>query len=618
MEIATTHPEELVKKKKPPACDSCKARRVLCLPTTDGTSCPRCIEKGIRCTTTPVPRGRPPKKHLGLVPPATPPSASESESLTLDSESSTSSSSGFLPSQDSTRFLELSPELVHHLFWCFAYLPQYGHPMFHGTNLGAALSSVSWQIHLLPPQLRVLAHCVVTLGASISFHPTILGPGARPESFNDRSVFTRGADLRSYGARRASMYRALSAQTLRLACEAGILLEPSGPNALSCFLIQFLENGKPHTRAEQPFINLIATDNEARSRPWAVAYLSHVRAIAASWDNTEPELYHAVIWRSFLMVEVLDAIQNQQPVLVSHNDQLLITGIETMSLQNLLDSMQKTMRAPKLAAEMPMAMIAMRPFPFHIIRLGRQLSETITGDFARRRPLDETAVAEFLGALGLLHSICTLVFDAGEPTTGPADVDAAPFFLGSPHTRSMQANVRSCALIMTCSDTTLVLALYRELARRAGVPPAAADGAAGRWAAEHACLLHRQVREMAGHAVATLARALPRLPSLPHLTHIYRPALVAAAQFCLAEAVPGRAGVIEAIADALKLVGYAWTLPPGLVERLEACIGTPRPPPLAFVEDAMLMDMFPAPNGMEMFMVPFGGEGIAPNGTQTR
>ncbi|KAJ7500012.1 hypothetical protein FB451DRAFT_1549465 [Mycena latifolia] len=614
--MATTHPEEGVRKKKPPACDSCKARRVLCHPTTDGTSCPRCIEKGIRCTTTPVARGRPPKKHLGHVAPATPPSASESESFTIDSQSSTSSPSGFLPSQDSTRFLELSPELVHHLFGCFAYLPQYSHPMFHGNNLRTALSSISWQIHLLPPQLRVLAHCVVTLGASISFHPTILGPGARPESFNDRSVFTRGADLRSYGARRASMYRALSAQTLRLACEAGILLEPSGPNALSCFLIQFLENGKPHTRAEQPFINLIATDNEARSRPWAVAYLSHVRAIAASWDDIEPELYHAVIWRSFLMLEVLDAIQNQQPVLVSHNDQLLISGVETTSLQNLLESMRKTIRAPKLAAEVPMAFVVMHPLLFHIIRLGRQLSETITGDFARRHPLDETAVAEFLGALDLLHSIRSLAFDAGELATGAAD--AAPVFLGLPHTRSMQANVRSSALVMTLSDTTLVLALYRELARRAGVSPAAADGAVGRWTAERAGLLHRQVREMAGHAVAELARALPRLPSLPHLTHVLRPALVAAAQFCLAEAVPERAGVIEAIADALKLVGYAWTLPPGLVERLEACIGTPRPAPLAFVDDAMLMDMFPTPNGMETFMVAFGGEGIGPEAPQTR
>ncbi|KAJ7447281.1 hypothetical protein B0H11DRAFT_2082827 [Mycena galericulata] len=58
------------KRKKPPACDSCKARRVLCHPTTDGTPCPRCKEKGNKCTTTPAIRGRPPKKHSGISPSA--------------------------------------------------------------------------------------------------------------------------------------------------------------------------------------------------------------------------------------------------------------------------------------------------------------------------------------------------------------------------------------------------------------------------------------------------------------------------------------------------------------------------------------------------------------------
>lgn len=59
-----------LKRKKLPACDYCKARRVLCHPQPDG-SCPRCLEKGVEyvsysknlgislkfvcsCTTTPV------------------------------------------------------------------------------------------------------------------------------------------------------------------------------------------------------------------------------------------------------------------------------------------------------------------------------------------------------------------------------------------------------------------------------------------------------------------------------------------------------------------------------------------------------------------------------------
>ncbi|POY74370.1 hypothetical protein BMF94_2564 [Rhodotorula taiwanensis] len=42
--------------KKPPACDLCQAKRVICHPSESG--CRRCLEKGLECTTTPVVRRR--------------------------------------------------------------------------------------------------------------------------------------------------------------------------------------------------------------------------------------------------------------------------------------------------------------------------------------------------------------------------------------------------------------------------------------------------------------------------------------------------------------------------------------------------------------------------------
>ncbi|KAJ7703902.1 hypothetical protein B0H17DRAFT_1040129 [Mycena rosella] len=573
-------PEEGLKKKKPPACDSCKARRVLCHPTTDGTPCPRCIEKGTKCTTTPVTRGRPPKKHLGVVP-ATPPSASESEPLS--STGSPYDSIGLLPPQESTRLLELSPELVHHLFECFAHLPQYSHPMFRGNILRKALSSVSWKIHQLTPQQRVLAHCVVALSASISYDHAILGIGPQPASFADRSVFMQGADLRSYGVRRAPMYRALCAQALRLACEAGILLEPSEDNAASCFFMQFLE-----------------IEKEATSRPWAVAYFSHVRAIAASWNDTNVDPLHAVMWNSFLMLEALETIGSRHPVLISHNDQLLISGNEPLPLQNLFETVQTTMRTAKLQ---PHTVFRIMPSVFfHITRLCRQLSEAIIGDFARRQPLNETAVTEFLSELTLLHSIRCLVFPPDEPNTASAD----PLFQGSPQTRSTHLHLRASAGTMVFSRTTMLLALHRELAHRAARAPTTMGQVA--WAAERVELLRRQVRELAFFAVEEIAHTL-LVPSLPHLTHAYRGALVACAQFCLDEAEPERVGVIEAFAGALKLVGYSWTPPAGLVERLEAYVDTHRVAPLQLFEISTWRDMFPAPLAsdlMELFAMPLG------------
>ncbi|KAJ7918296.1 hypothetical protein B0H13DRAFT_1993216 [Mycena leptocephala] len=592
------------KRKKPPACDSCKARRVLCHPTTDGSSCPRCLEKGTKCTTTPVARGRPPKPYLGAVPPATAgPQSAQQSSQSASEEPETLPDSASSPSSFPHEFpLGLPPELVRHLFECFAHLPQHNHPMFRGTVLCDALSSLSWNIHLLPPQLKVLAHCVVALSASISFDPAIIGPGPRPTTLADRSVFTRGADLRAYGVRRAPKYRALCSEALRLASEVGVLLEPSEDNAVSCFILQFLEH-----------------ENETRSRPWAVAYLSHVRAISESWNETYMASY-SVLWTGFLLMEAMEATHRRQPILVSHHDQLLISGVEPLSLQDLFVSIQSVLQEGEEAQQyLPLTKI--RPYLFHVTRLARQLSETITGDFARRYPLDESSLTEFISSLTLLQSIRSLAFDEEESETCPGDA----FFCPSPQKRGMQLNLRACVHIMTFSRATLVLALHRELVRCGVVAPVPLTGiaSADQWAAERLALLRRQVGEMADLTVKDVACKLSSMPSLPHIAHIQRGALVSFAQFCLDEAdaaggvVPERAAVMERISDALKLVGYSWTLPSGMVERLDAYVEKHRTSlPAAFVEDSMFLDMFPAPidnNWMSMFTAPLGGE-LFPDG----
>ncbi|KAF7372478.1 Zn(2)-C6 fungal-type transcriptional factor [Mycena venus] len=364
--------QEIVKRKKPPACDSCKARRVLCHPTTDGTPCPRCLEKGTKCTTSPVARGRPPKPNLGMIPavlrsphsaaPTTAPHSASEEPETHPSDLAANSSS--LPPQNSARYLGLSPELVHHLFECFIHLPQFSHPMFRGYVLRDTLSSNSWQIDLLPPQLKVLAYCVVALSASISFDHAIVGPGTKPVSLGDRSVFTRGADLREYGVRREPMYRALCAEALRLASDVGVLLEPSEDNAVSCFMLQFLENAR-----------------ETRSRPFAVQYLNHVRVICESWGEEQMVSQNATIWTTFLLMEALETTLHRQPILVSHHDQLLITGRDPLSLQNLFVSLQSAMQERKEQPLIPFT--AMRSYFFHVTRLARDLYEK---NYRRFRP----------------------------------------------------------------------------------------------------------------------------------------------------------------------------------------------------------------------------------------
>ncbi|KAF7374157.1 Zn(2)-C6 fungal-type transcriptional factor [Mycena sanguinolenta] len=607
------HSQEIVKRKKPPACDSCKARRVLCHPTTDGSPCPRCFEKGTKCTTTPVARGRPPKPNLGIVRSGTPEPLSASATTSESASEEPEIISTLNPALSSR--LELPPELVYHLFECFTHLPIYNHPMLVGDGLRETLSAVSWQIQLLPPQLKVLAHCIAALSASISFDHAIIGPGSKPASLADRSVFSPGADLRDYGVRRTPMYRALCAEALRLASEADIYLEPSEANAASCFVLQLLEN-----------------DKEAKSRPWAVAYLSHIRALYDSSPNMRTN--NVAIWTGFLVrtftrskrtqshmiftaMDVMETTIQRQPALVSHHDQILITGKDIVSLENLYGSIQSMMQVRKEQPLIPFA--AMKPYMFHVTRLGRELYETITGDFARRHPLDERAITEFIASLNYLHSIRSLVFDQEEQAY-PGDSLFSP---ADRRQRGVHLNLRSCAYIMAFSRATLVLALHRELARRFALspPPPTTAPPTEHWKAERLALLRCQVGEMADLTVEDIARSLRFMPSLPHMAHGQRWAVLGWAEFCLDEAdakgsvTRERAKTIETLSKALKLIGYSWLLPTGLIERLDAYVvthhsasGNPLSFP-AFSEDSMFVDMFPAPwddNWMSMFMAPSG------------
>ncbi|KAF8208886.1 hypothetical protein K438DRAFT_292819 [Mycena galopus ATCC 62051] len=316
------------RKKKPPACDACKARRVLCHRQPEGIPCPRCAEKGIICKTTPTQRGRPRRASEEIVPP--------SVSNELQPSSSGSNESPDQPVVTVRPRIELSdtselpPELVKHLFDCLRHLPEYHHPLFHGDQLTIALTSVSWQIELLPPQLRVLASCACALSASISFHSTIIGP-SNIESLTDRSTFFPGADLRMYGVRRAPVYRAFYERAFTLACETRIHIDVSDDNAASCFLLDVLERLNPAT-------------SQGASRPWAASYISHARILDGC---REEEKLRQGPWGGFIMADALVAVARRTPPLFTYDDQLLLCGSEPPPLEQMLQSLKGMYSATK-------------------------------------------------------------------------------------------------------------------------------------------------------------------------------------------------------------------------------------------------------------------------------
>ncbi|KAJ7780568.1 hypothetical protein DFH07DRAFT_792749 [Mycena maculata] len=227
--------------------------------------------------------------------------------------------------------------------------------------------------------------------------------------------------------------------------------------------------------------------------------------------------------------------------------------------------------------------------------------------YARRQPLAEVDVVNFLASLSILQSIVALAFDSipalnhdGEPTF-PA------FPVLSLALADAEANMRACAFAMAFGFTSLVLALHQEMEYRATVGAGAEED---RWAQERVGVLRRQAHELASVAVGDVMHALQLLPSLPHLVQVQASSIEGWAQFVLVEAdahgtVPSeRVEVFEMLQSALKLFGYSGdtTHSSGLIDRMEVYLAKHRNP-----ANSSLAHLFPLDNSWTgMFPLDIG------------
>ncbi|KAJ7061024.1 hypothetical protein C8F01DRAFT_179621 [Mycena amicta] len=463
---------------RPPACDSCKAKRVYCYAQADGQPCPRCVEKQILCKTTYVPRGRPRKSTAALQPFPQPPISAS------------------VPALD----LLANPEVVKHLFKCLSKLPQYRHPLFREINLDTALAAASWRLDLLHPQASVLAYCICATSATIAFHPDIIGPDLDlPSSLSDRARFHLGADLRAYGIQRARACRILHDWAVRAAGEARIQIEASECNALSCFLLDALEQ-----------------DVESSSRPWAASYMSHVRILMAAWLD---EYSHRASWAGHMMSESLRGVMHRKPVLVTLADQLFISQGPARSLESLLEAAHKEAASPSLKHRAHFCFDCILPFLFHATRISREFYETISGDFARRQPLSELALRNTIEGLTTIQALISFCFGGTEfpdQSTFPVSTDV----LRTTYRPETATNVRSCAFGMSVIFMGLVLTLHTELERREesesrtlgqiSSPSSVKSSkqAQSPWTSAHIALLRSQAHELALSALPDIRRVL--------------------------------------------------------------------------------------------------------------
>ncbi|KAF7336132.1 Glycoside hydrolase, superfamily [Mycena venus] len=378
---------------------------------------------------------------------------------------------------------QLTPELVAHLLDCFDTMPPVMNPLIISTSIKTAIRTVSFQLSLLPPQQRVLAMCMIALAARTSFHEAILGPGPRPQSFTDVLFFTSQTDVRACGVRRADACHALHAAALAAAWENGIMLQVSNENAASCYLLDMIETS-------------------GMSRPWAVAYFSHLRALATTWITSVTPRYEPH-WAAVFMGEALLSTKSRKPVLVTHEDQLLFCGAEPPSAEELLMSLEGSINKPGAGilfrAMMPLA----RRISYYTA-----LSATLENDHARLRPLSESAVLQFLSSLSLIHAILSNLLARAETLLTPEPPQQMSFVF---ETLSVDSILRGCVYALTIGFTGLVLPLHFELEMRANTDP---DNVPSTHARERMDLLRTQVRDMVGVAVRELARMIRHLPTL--------------------------------------------------------------------------------------------------------
>ncbi|KAJ7152056.1 hypothetical protein C8R46DRAFT_1303519 [Mycena filopes] len=586
---------------KPPACDSCKAKRVLCHPQPNGQPCPRCAEKKTICITTPVSRGR------ARFDPALIADKAEPAELTMAQQfpPALPLSVAILPPAGGCP--DLTPELVRHFFDCFSVLNLTANPLLEMSSIKTNLEAASFQLSLLAPQTRVLSLCIMAIASLVSFHEVVLGPGPRPTSCNDLSFFAAGlpADVRGCGKRRAPICRALHGAALKAAWDTGIILQVSVENAASAFLLDILDH----------------TDSFTPSRPWAGAYISHVRALAPVWRAGNPIILdvrqweatttppYSGQWTAFLMAEALISTRDRKPILITLEDQLLLYGVDPPSAEEALSKIEAATKKPDATALFDTA----KAYMFHITRLARQLWSTITSDHARTKPLSESAVLQFLSALSIIHAILSHMLahaDALLAATPPLSAQDHHGLSGLVH-----------GLFM--GFTSLALPVYLELVEFRGREAQPAD--------EHARgrlrLLEAQARSMTAQAVHELACSMRYLPNV-----LYSPLLrlVGYAQFALDEAEaapvrdPERVEDLATIANHLSIVAYSHDLTGlpelALLERLDRYLQSPVVQPQSSelsgftgMDTGMLEDLlFPLDQawmGMDLLRGPDGLDG---------
>ncbi|KAF5361160.1 hypothetical protein D9758_009098 [Tetrapyrgos nigripes] len=435
------------RRKKPPACDYCKARRVLCHPQPEGRSCPRCLEKGVKCTTTPTVRKKRRRQREIL-------EAKKAQVTTRDGDNTNeddihsmdlitavrdvddartshgqelaapraltltkTSAAQYAPQThtlatlsaglnnvyripiafapvSSRPQLQLPKRLMQDLFNDFVPTPHYFHPIMPYDRVRARLAGCDWQPSSLSPHECVLVHCIFALASTVSTDPLIIGTEPFPEECNNilttiHPVKKIRRDLREIGKRRerVGLCHQLKAEALRQAQNEGIAVWVSPENAASCSLL-----GALVSQYDGP-------------SPYSAAFAWQARRLAESWYQ-QPQLYDGIFgtldrsvrWAAFLMVDVLEALHSDRSVNFSAHDEKLICGHDQLSLEELASLLSQGCNSWQFYEYY-------LSITFQITHLAREVYQRIRGPCTRGRHYDLQLIKRYAASLHLLQDV---------------------------------------------------------------------------------------------------------------------------------------------------------------------------------------------------------------------
>ncbi|GAA5837930.1 hypothetical protein JCM3766R1_001522 [Sporobolomyces carnicolor] len=573
------------KRKKLPACDACKLRRVLCKPQPIGISCPRCKDKGIVCTTTPTVRkkaaGRTGKRieearaMFGTADPNTPelmgasntpwiqprlqqPGGSVGTSIdTL----ATGVRAPKLSEEDANAqlaFDALNGALVAHLLELYQALPQSWLPIGVRGKMSLLFESAGRRLEALAPQAEVLAYAMIALTSRLSSHSALFGPGNSPippfESLTP-AAFVQQRDLREFGRRRDANCEKLRKRAVKIAWERGTLVETSEESMASCYLLEMLEGR-----------------NDANAgKPYGSAFVSHLRSLLDLEDPGSPKVMNMSLgWSALMMREAIFAASAGRTSHFTATDDRLLCGDPPASIEA---SLLETVDDVDLRDTVTLFFRPFRPYTYHCASLARALSDHVTGTFARKQPLDELFVTKYMTHLDHLLHLFAVLESRIAMVLSPAATSAHA--LPAPFEAERQFIMRACLYTLSLAWCGLSLPLFVDLRRRVRAleqspmeQPALHSVPSHQRTLSRLRLLLDQVRSTTLKAARMVAQTVREAPSLAFLTHLQSENLDKWAELLIETRVveDGGQGItreerrsdLADIRDGLLTMGWSW------------------------------------------------------------